>query len=113
MLHSVALPAYRQSMADTDSFSLSIAGKDFGAPAAPDATACSAWVIRVLGDAAGADMRLASLSLDVTSHPLGDDDIDLAVRIDKRARTIVFASCEARAAGRLVFSAQTLFALRG
>jgi len=102
-----------RGMADADTFALSIAGRDLGAPAAPDATACSAWVIRVLGDAAGADMRLASLSLDVTSHTLGDDDVDLTVRIDKRARTIVFASCEARAAGRLVFSAQALFACLG
>jgi hypothetical protein len=96
-------------MAVADTFQLSVSAKDLGAPGAPEAPACSAYVIRVLGDAAGADMRMASLALDVTSHALGDDEVELVVRIDKRARTIVFASCEARAAGRLVFSAQALF----
>ncbi len=96
-------------MADADVFRSSIPGKDLGAPGSPDASACSAYAIRVLGDAAGADMRMASLSLDVTSHALDEGALVLVVRIDKRARTIVFASCEARAAGRLVFTAQALF----
>ncbi len=98
---------------DAETVTLSISGKTVGGPAAADPAACSGWVIRVLGEAAGPGMRLSSLSLDVTSHALGDDDVDLAVRIDKRARTIVFASCEARAGGRLVFLAQALFSRQG
>ena len=96
-------------MADAVTFQLAVSGEDLGAPGAPDPSTCSAYAIRVLGDAAGADMRMASIALDVTSHTLGDEAVELSVRIDKRARSIVFASCEARAEGRLVFSAQALF----
>ena len=62
-----------------------------------------------LGEAAGTDMRLASLSLDVTSPELGHRDVCCTLRVDKRARSIVFASIEARSGGRLVYSAQGLF----
>jgi hypothetical protein len=55
-------------------------------------------------------MRLTSTTLDVTSHPLGPDPISVSVQIDKRARSLAFVSCEARAQDRLVFSAQGLFA---
>lgn len=67
----------------------------------------------VLGEAAGTDLRLSSLSLDVTSHALGDRPIDITVQVDKRTRSIVFASIEARSAGRLVYSAQGLFSRAG
>lgn len=66
-----------------------------------------------LGEAAGADMRLASLSLDVTSQALGEAPVSITVRVDKRARSIVFASIEARSDGRLVYSAQGLFSRAG
>lgn len=96
-------------MAEADTFSISIPGRELGGPGAPDAVACSAQAIRVLGEAAGADMRMTSLSLDVASHALEVGQVEIAVRVDKRARTIVFASCQARAGDRLVFSAQGLF----
>ena len=62
-----------------------------------------------LDEAAGPDMRLATLSLDVTSQELGHGDVSCTLRVDKRARSIVFASIEARSDGRLVYSAQGLF----
>lgn len=66
-----------------------------------------------MAEAAGPDMRLASLSLDVTSHELGETSVAITVRVDKRARSIVFASIEARSDGRLVYSAQGLFSRVG
>jgi len=63
----------------------------------------------VLGEAAGSDMRLSSLSLDVTSQELGHGDVSCTLRVGKRARSIVFASIEALSDGRLVYSAQGLF----
>lgn len=58
-------------------------------------------------------MRVASLSLDIASHALGSDPVEAAVSVDKRAKSIVFASVEARAEGRLVYSAQGLFSRVG
>lgn len=82
---------------------------ELGGPGAPSASQAASRVIQLLGEAAGEGMRLASLSIDITSHPLEDRPVDIAVRIDKRARSIIFASAEARAGGLLVFSAQGLF----
>ena len=52
---------------------------------------------------------MTSLALDVASHPLGAEGVMLTTRTDKRARSIVFVSAEARSGDRLVFSAQGLF----
>lgn len=84
-----------------------------GGPGAPDPQKCSQHAMQSLGEVAGTDMRLASLSLDVTSHALGDTPVSITVRVDKRARSIVFASIEARSDGRLVYSAQALFSRGG
>lgn len=67
----------------------------------------------MMQDAAGPDMRMTSMSIDVTTHALGESDVSLVAKTDKRARSIVFVSCEARADGRLVFSAQGLFGRAG
>jgi hypothetical protein len=80
-----------------------------GGPGAPDPQKCSAHAMAALGEAAGTDMRLTSLALDVTSQELGHGDVSCTLRVDKRARSIVFASMEARSDGRLVYSAQGLF----
>lgn len=84
-------------------------GAELGGPAAADPTLCSARVIALLSEAAGEGMRMASLALDVTTNVLGERSIEVMVRIDKRARSIVFASAEARAGDDLVFTAQGLF----
>ncbi len=86
---------------------------DLGGRGAPDPARCSAHAIAVLSDAAGADMRMTSLSIDVTTHGMDADVATLAVKIDKRARSIVFASCEARIGDKLVFAAQGLFSRIG
>jgi hypothetical protein len=96
-------------MAEPVTSTIEIPSADLGGTGAPDAACCSSQAIALLGQAAGADMRLASLSIDVTSHAIGEGPVAVAVKIDKRARSIVFASCEARAGEVLVFSAQALF----
>jgi hypothetical protein len=100
-------------MSASDPATVILQATDLGAPAAPDATACSANAIGLLAAAAGPDMRLSSLSLDVTSHPLAAGPVTVTISIDKRARSIIFASCEARAGDTLVFAAQALFSRAG
>jgi hypothetical protein len=80
-----------------------------GAPGAPDPGLAAALAIATLSEAAGEDMRMTSLALDVASHIIGEDMVRLAVQTDKRARSIVFVSLEARVGSTLVFSAQGLF----
>lgn len=84
-----------------------------GGPGAPDPALCAARAIALLGEVAGGDMRMSSLAIDVTSHPLGGQDVTIAVRVDRRTKSIVFASAEARAGNQLVFAAQGLFSLAG
>lgn len=100
-------------MTDAESISLSLSAAQLGGPGAPDGPTCASHAITVLTEAAGADMRLSSLALDLTSQALGDGLIDIAVQVDKRTRSIVFVSIEARSAGRLVYAAQGLFSLAG
>ena len=100
-------------MADTDPATSTISATSLGGPGAPDAQKCSEHAMNVLGQAAGPEMRLASLSLDVTSQELGETPVAVMVSVDKRARSIVFASIEARSEGRLVSSAQGLFSRGG
>lgn len=100
-------------MADTDPATFSLSALSLGGPGSPDPHKCSEHAMTALGQAAGVEMRLASLSLDVTSQELGETPVDVKVRVDKRARSIVFASIEARSEGRLVYSAQGLFSRGG
>lgn len=86
-----------------------IPAADLGGPGSPEAALCSDTAIELLGDAAGEGFRMTSLSLDVASHAIGEGMVEVAVKIDKRAKAIVFASAEARMGSSLVFSAQGLF----
>lgn len=88
---------------------VTLSASELGGPAAPDATQCSAKVVALLSAAAGEGMRMSSLALDVTSVPLGEGEVSVSVRVDKRAKSIVFASAEARRGDELVFTAQGLF----
>ena len=83
--------------------------EQLGGPGAADPSRCSQHAMATLGQTAGPGLRLTSLSLDVASHALGQALVDVSVRTDKRSRSIVFASVEARSEGRLVYSAQGLF----
>lgn len=96
-------------MVEAASHTTFLTGADLGGPMAADPTRCSARAIQLLGHAAGEGMRMTSLAMDVTANPLGEHDVDVTVRVDKRARSIVFVSAEARAGGDLVFTAQGLF----
>lgn len=100
-------------MSDIPSHTISIPSAHLGGPGAPDATLCSAKVVELLSAQAGEGMRMASLSLDVTSFALGEAEVSISVRVDKRAKSIVFASAEARSGEQLVFSAQGLFSRVG
>ncbi len=91
------------------SIKTTLKSSQLGGPNAADPTLCSACVIGLLADAAGEGMRMASLALDLTSNGLGERLVEVTVRIDKRARSIVFASAEARVGDDLVFTAQGLF----
>ena len=84
---------------------------ELGGPGSPATELCSNAAIAALSEAAGTEFRLTSLSLDVASHAIGVGMVELATKIDKRAKSIVFASVEARMGASLVFSAQGLFGL--
>jgi hypothetical protein len=90
-----------------------VAGASLGGPGSPDAARCSLAAIEALSRVAGVDMRLTQIQLDVSSHAIGQNEVAINARIDKRTRSIVFASVEARAADELVFRAQALFSRRG
>ena len=93
----------------TQPVSTRLAPADLGGPGAPLADLCSAIAIAALREAAGPGFRMTSLALEVASHPLGSAEVEITARVDKRARSIVFASVEARSGERMVFSAQGLF----
>lgn len=86
-----------------------ITAASLGGPGSPSAERCSATAIQALSDAAGPDMRMTSLALDVASHALGEGMVEMATKVDKRAKSIVFVSVEARMGASLAFSAQGLF----
>lgn len=86
-----------------------IPGAEIGGPLAADPALCSARIIALLGEIAGEGMRMASLAMDITTNPLGERNVEVMLKLDKRARSIVFASAEARAGDDLVFTAQGLF----
>ncbi len=96
-------------MVEASSHETILAGTDLGGPLAADPTRCSARVIELLGHAAGKGMRITSLAMDVTANTLGERDVHVIVRVDKRSRSIVFVSAEARAGDDLLFTAQGLF----
>lgn len=100
-------------MSENTPHDIRIPPSQLGGPGAPDVTRCSAKVVELLSAASGEGMRMASLSLDVTSFALGEAEVSISVRVDKRAKSIVFASAEARSGEQLVFSAQGLFSRVG
>lgn len=96
-------------MAVPDMSASVLPAEHLGGPGAADPSRCSQHAMAALCETVGPGLRLTSLSLDVASHALGQAPVDVFVRADKRSRSIVFASVEARSEGRLVYSAQGLF----
>ena len=86
-----------------------IPAHELGGPAPADPTVCSETVIALMSTVAGEGMRMTSLNLDVTAAVLGETDVSISARVDKRARSIVFVSAEARSDAQLIFTAQGLF----
>jgi hypothetical protein len=56
--------------------------------------------------------RLTTMQIDLASRPVGASEVAIRVRIDKRTKSIVFASVEAMAGEQMVFRAQGLFGKR-
>jgi len=81
-----------------------------GAPGRIVFERCAEVAVAALRAAAGDGFRLASLSIDVASHAIGEADVEIAASVDKRTSAILFASVMAISAGHMVFSAQALFA---
>lgn len=100
-------------MTQAETAIVSVAASQLGGPDAPAFALCASRAITILGDIAGEGMRMTSLSIDVTSHVLEEQNVEISVRTDKRAKSIVFASAEARAGDKLVFKAQGLFCRAG
>jgi hypothetical protein len=92
---------------------MTIAAADLGAPGPASPEACAGVAIRLMGQAAGAGFRMTSLALDVASQALTDGRVKVAYQVDKRSRSIVFVSVDARLDGILVFAAQGLFSRQG
>jgi hypothetical protein len=86
-----------------------ISADDLGGPGPADATMCSIAAISVLSAATGDTMRLSSMQLEVSSKPIGDAGVTVRTKIDKRTRSIAFASVEALTEDEMVFRAQALF----
>ena len=105
--------AYWLRMGEAASQTIMIAGAELGGPLAADPTLCSARIIALLAGIAGEGMQMTSLAMDITTNPLGERNVDVVLKLDKRARSIVFASAEARAGDDLVFTAQGLFSRAG
>jgi hypothetical protein len=92
---------------------ISVSAASLGAPGRPDPARCSLTAIEALSRIAGPDMAITSLQLDVSSRALGGGQAEILARVDKRTRSILFASVEANLGGKLVFKAQALFSRRG
>jgi len=91
----------------------SVPAASLGAPGRPDPARCSLAAIEAFSRIAGPDLAMTSLQLDISSHTLGDGQAEILARIDKRTRSILFASVEANVGGELAFRAQALFSRRG
>ncbi len=89
-----------------------VSAASLGAPGPADPTGCSAMAIEALLDVAGEGFGMTSLALDVASAKLGGAEVEVRAQVDKRTRSIVFASAEAWQGEQLVFSAQGLFSRR-
>ena len=79
-----------------------------GGPGRPDPARCSLAAIETLTAVAGSDMALTQIQLDVSSRALGQGDVHVCAKVDKRTRSIVFASVEALLGKEMVFRAQAL-----
>jgi hypothetical protein len=90
-----------------------VSGASLGAPESADPARCSAAAIEALSGVAGAGFGMTSLALDVSSAKLGGGEVEVRAHVDKRTRSIVFASAEAWQGEQLLFSAQGLFSRRG
>ncbi|HEV7690259.1 MAG TPA: hypothetical protein VGO52_05530 [Hyphomonadaceae bacterium] len=86
-----------------------ISPDDLGGPGPADATLCSIAALSVLSATVGEAMRLASVQLEVSSKPVGAAPVVVHTKIDKRTKSIAFASVEALTGDEMVFRAQALF----
>ena len=83
-----------------------------GGPGGPDAAKCSVVAIEALSRVAGLNMGVTQMQIDVSSLALGQREVAIHARIDKRTKSILFASADAQAGDQMVFRAQALFSTR-
>jgi hypothetical protein len=88
-----------------------IPSASLGGPGLADPHECSIAAIEALSGAVGVGMRLTSMQLEVSAKQVGQGAVAVRARVDKRTRSIAFASVEAVAGGEMVFRAQGLFGL--
>lgn len=92
---------------------MAVSAEALGGSGRADPALCAAMAIDVLGKAAGAELGLSSLSIDVAGGKLAaGQPVSVRAEIDKKTRAIVFATAEAHTGGELVFSARGLFSPR-
>jgi hypothetical protein len=89
-----------------------ISAAALGGPGRPDAAKCSIAAIEALDRVAGVDMAVTQMQIDVSSLALGQGEVAIHARIDKRTKSILFASVDAHAGDQMVFRAQALFSAR-
>ena len=90
----------------------SVPASSLGGPGPAESVRCAACAIAALSGLAGPGLRMTSLALELTAHDMGEGAVELRTHGDKRTRSILFASVEARVGGQLVFTAQALFSAR-
>lgn len=87
-----------------------LSGGELGGPGRADPSACALVAVRLLSGAA-ADLPLTSITVEMAAGRLEvGGDVVCEVRIDKRTRTVAFATLEARSGGALLFVARALLA---
>ncbi len=87
-----------------------VAAAKLGGLGRGDPTLCSGVAIAALGEVVGAEFALGSLTIELGPAMMDGGEAELRVRIDKRTRSVAFATAEAWAGDQMVFAARGLFA---
>jgi hypothetical protein len=82
-----------------------------GGAGLPDPGLCAQLAAATLVNAAGPELRLVSLVLEIGPMlPISGADMSMALRADKRSRSVAFLRLTVEDGERLVFSARAVFA---
>lgn len=89
-----------------------VPSSSLGGPGPAEPMRCAATAIAAMGQSSGG-LRMTSLALELASQDIRDGIVELRTTVDKRTRSILFVSVEARVGDQLVFTAQGLFSAAG